>query len=94
MIPDFMIVIIFCSLPLGALVFFLLAVFQQGRGTGAPLGALLGVLCSVLAGWAFYRGSLRLNLKHFFRGTGLFILLVAAGLLSGAPNTCSLGSGS
>ncbi len=65
-------------------VFFLLAVFQQGRGTGAPLGALLGVLCSVLAGWAFYRGSLRLNLKHFFRGTGLFILLVAAGLLSGA----------
>lgn len=65
-------------------VFFLLAVFQQGRGTGAPLGALLGVLCSVLAGWAFYRGSLRLNLKHFFRGTGLFILLVAAGLFSGA----------
>ncbi|WP_269687100.1 MULTISPECIES: iron uptake transporter permease EfeU [Halopseudomonas] len=65
-------------------VFFLLAVFQQGRGTGAPLGALLGVLCSVLAGWTLYRGSLRLNLRHFFRGTGLFILLVAAGLFSGA----------
>ena len=65
-------------------VFFLLAVFQQSQGTAAPLGALLGVICSVFAGWAFYRGSLRLNLKHFFRVTGLFILLVAAGLLAGS----------
>jgi len=65
-------------------VFFLLAIFQQSHGSGAPLGALLGVLCSVAAGWAFYRGSLRLNLKHFFRLTGLFILLVAAGLFAGS----------
>jgi len=65
-------------------VFFLLAVFQQSQGSAAPVGALLGVACSVVAGWAFYRGSLRLNLKHFFRLTGLFILLVAAGLLAGS----------
>ncbi|MEH6567372.1 MAG: iron uptake transporter permease EfeU [Halopseudomonas sp.] len=65
-------------------VFFLLAVFQQSHGSAAPLGALLGVLCAALVGWAFYRGSLRLNLKHFFRVTGLFILLVAAGLFAGS----------
>ncbi|MAB25877.1 MAG: iron transporter [Pseudomonadales bacterium] len=65
-------------------VFFLLAVFQQSQGSAAPVGALLGVACSVVAGWAFYRGSLRLNLKHFFRLTGLFILLVAAGLFAGS----------
>jgi len=65
-------------------VFFLLAVFQQSHSSAAPLGALLGAICSVLVGWAFYRGSLRLNLKHFFRFTGLFILLVAAGLFAGS----------
>jgi len=65
-------------------VFFLLAVFQQSAGSAAPLGALLGILASVAVGLAIYRGSLRLNLAHFFRLTGLFILLVAAGLLAGA----------
>nr|WP_297457763.1 iron uptake transporter permease EfeU [uncultured Halomonas sp.] len=65
-------------------VFFLMAVFQQSSNADAPLGALLGVVFSVIAGLAFYRGSLRLNLRHFFRFTGLFILLVAAGLFAGS----------
>lgn len=63
-------------------VFFLLAVFQQSTGSGAPLGALLGLLVSVAVGVALYRGSLRLNLSLFFRWTGLFILVVAAGVLA------------
>lgn len=63
-------------------VFFLLAVFQQSNGAGAPLGALLGLLVSVAVGVALYRGSLRLNLGQFFRWTGLFILVVAAGILA------------
>jgi high-affinity iron transporter len=63
-------------------VFFLLAVFQQSQGAGAPLGALLGLACAVLAGVALYRGSLSLNLGRFFRWTGLFILVVAAGILA------------
>lgn len=63
-------------------VFFLLAVFQQSNGTDAPLGALLGLLVSVALGVALYRGSLRLNLSLFFRWTGLFILVVAAGVLA------------
>ncbi len=65
-------------------IFFLLAVFQQSSTGSAPLGALLGVACSFAVGLAFYRGSLRLDLRHFFRLTGLFILLVAAGLTAGS----------
>ncbi|KFF48636.1 iron transporter [Gammaproteobacteria bacterium MFB021] len=65
-------------------IFFLLAVFQQSTSSAAPLGALLGIAVAVIAGLAIYRGSLRLPLGHFFRVTGVFILLVAAGLLAGS----------
>ncbi len=65
-------------------VFFLLAIFQQSRDGAAPIGAALGVLVAVGAGWGLYAGALRLDLRRFFRWTGIFILLVAAGLLSGS----------
>lgn len=61
-------------------VFFLLAVFQQSPGTAAPVGALLGLLVAVALGYALYRGGIRLDLRRFFRWTGVFILVVAAGL--------------
>lgn len=63
-------------------VFFLLAVFQQSEGPAAPLGALLGLVLAIFVGFAIYSGSLRLNLGLFFRWTGLFILVVAAGILA------------
>ena len=63
-------------------VFFLLAVFQQSEGPAAPLGALLGLILAIFVGFAIYSGSLRLNLSLFFRWTGLFILVVAAGILA------------
>ncbi len=63
-------------------VFFLLAVFQQSEGPGAPIGALLGLILAILVGFAIYTGSMRLNLALFFRWTGLFILVVAAGILA------------
>lgn len=64
-------------------VFFLLAVFQQSAGADAPLGALLGVLASVAVGCGIYMGGVRLDLRRFFRWTGVFILIVAAGILAG-----------
>jgi high-affinity iron transporter len=64
-------------------VFFLLAVFQQSNGWDAPVGALAGIALSMLVGWGIYAGSVKLDLRRFFRLTGMFILLVAAGLLSG-----------
>ncbi len=64
-------------------VFFLLAIFQQSTGWEAPVGALAGIAVSVVIGYGLYSGGVRLDLRRFFRLTGLFILLVAAGLLAG-----------
>ena len=64
-------------------VFFLLAIFQQSSGWEAPVGALAGIAVSVVIGYGLYSGGVRLDLRRFFRLTGLFILLVAAGLLAG-----------
>lgn len=63
-------------------VFFLLATFQQSTGWGVPGGALLGVLCAVGVGCGIYLGGLKLDLRRFFRWTGVFIIFVAAGLLA------------
>ncbi|WP_282571559.1 iron uptake transporter permease EfeU [Neorhizobium turbinariae] len=63
-------------------VFFLLAIFQQSAGPAAPLSALAGLLVSIAIGYIIYAFGIRLNLKRFFRWTGIFILFVAAGLLS------------
>lgn len=65
-------------------VFFLLALFQQSPGPGAPLGALLGVAVAVVIGIGIFRGGVRLDLRRFFRWTGIFIIFVAAGLASSA----------
>lgn len=64
-------------------VFFLLAIFQQSSGWEAPLGALGGIAVAAVLGVGLYSGGVRLNLRRFFRLTGIFILLVAAGLLAG-----------
>ncbi len=63
-------------------VFFLLAVFQQSTGPAAPIGALLGVVAATAVGYAIFVGGVRINLRLFFRWTGVFILVVAAGILS------------
>ncbi|MCX8282173.1 FTR1 family protein [Phyllobacterium sp. 0TCS1.6C] len=65
-------------------VFFLLAIFQQSTSGHAPLGALLGILVSVVIGYGIYAGGIRLDLRRFFYWTGIFILVVAAGILAGA----------
>jgi high-affinity iron transporter len=64
-------------------VFFLLAVFQQSDGWSALLGALLGIGAAVVIGVLIFKGGLRLDLQRFFYWTGLFILVVAAGLFAG-----------
>ncbi len=64
-------------------VFFLLAIFQQSTGWQAPLGALAGIAMSVVVGYGLYTGSVKLDLRRFFKITGVFLLFVAAGLLAG-----------
>jgi high-affinity iron transporter len=65
-------------------VFFLLAIFQQSSGSSTPLGALLGILVAALLGYGIYVGGVKLDLRRFFRWTGVFVLVVAAGILAGA----------
>lgn len=65
-------------------VFFLLATFEQSVGIGVPLGAILGLATAIGVGFLVYYGGVRLNMRKFFRLTGVFIIIVAAGLLAGA----------
>jgi high-affinity iron transporter len=62
---------------------FLWAGAQASSETGAPLvGALLGLATAVAIGWAFYRGALKVNLRAFFAWTGIFLIVVSAGVLA------------
>ncbi len=65
-------------------VFFLLAVFQQSPTWSMPVGAVLGLLAAVVIGALIYQGGMRLNLVKFFRWTGAFLIVVAAGLVAGS----------
>jgi high-affinity iron transporter len=64
--------------------FFLLAIAEQSRGLAVPLGAALGIASAIGVGFAIYYGGVKLDLRRFFRWTGVFIIFVAAGLLAGA----------
>ncbi|MCA0293962.1 MAG: FTR1 family protein [Actinobacteria bacterium] len=58
------------------------AAAQGGSTSGPLLGALLGLLVAVALGYALYAGAVRINLGKFFATTGVFLMLVAAGVLS------------
>ena len=60
---------------------------RLGRRRRAPsvlIGALVGLGIAVLLGVGFYRGASRVNLRTFFRWTGIALIFIAAGLLSNA----------
>ncbi|KRC61653.1 high-affinity Fe2+/Pb2+ permease [Agromyces sp. Root81] len=44
-------------------------------------GALLGIVTAIVISWGISRGLVRINLSVFFTWTGLFLILVAAGVL-------------
>lgn len=64
-------------------VVFLLATFQQNVGPKAPVGALFGYAAAIAVGVGIYQGGIRINLRKFFKWTGVFIILVTAGSLAG-----------
>ncbi|MEW1910712.1 iron uptake transporter permease EfeU [Kitasatospora sp. NPDC085895] len=58
------------------------AVQATSDGVRPLVGAVLGLLTSVVLGWMFYRGALKINLAKFFTWTGAMLVVVAAGVLA------------
>ena len=67
-----------------------LFLFAAARGTavetgavgGQLLGAMLGLALAIALGVLIYRGGVRMNLRSFFRVTGVILIVVAAGLFA------------
>jgi high-affinity iron transporter len=53
-----------------------------GDETHPILGATLGLLVATVMGYLIYRGVLKFNLSSFFKYTGAFLIVVAAGILA------------
>ncbi|RWZ49673.1 high-affinity Fe2+/Pb2+ permease [Labedella phragmitis] len=53
---------------------------SQNAATGT-LAALVGILIAVLVAWLINRGLVHVDLSRFFRWTGVFLIVVAAGIL-------------
>ena len=68
---------------------FLLAAAQTSQGNRwfAVLGGAAGIAASIGIGVALYVGGLKLNIGRFFRVTGVFLVLIAAGLVLTALRT-------
>jgi high-affinity iron transporter len=62
---------------------FLLSTGVGEKSNAAQLvGGLIGVVCAAGIGYLVYRGSHKVNLRVFFRVTGIMIILFAAGLVA------------
>lgn len=53
-----------------------------GSDTSPTLGAVIGLLIAAALGYLIYRGALKINLSKFFKYTGAFLVVVAAGIFA------------
>ena len=53
-----------------------------GSSAQPLVGAVLGIAVAVVLGYLTYRGAVKINLSRFFFWTGIFLIFVAAGVLS------------
>lgn len=56
--------------------------FAEAETAWPLVGLLAGVLVAVAIAWGMYAGAIRVNLAKFFKYTGVFLVVVAAGILS------------
>jgi high-affinity iron transporter len=56
--------------------------FAEAKTLWPLTGLIIGVLIAVAIAYAMYRGALRINLAKFFKYTGAFLVVVAAGILA------------
>ena len=64
------------------LALFLLAASAASSAWQTLIGALLGLILSVILGWILFATTRRLNLKAFFQVTSILLILFAAGLVA------------
>ena len=80
---------------LGLFLLMFVAIFREGIETviflGAAsfvsssnslVGAVAGIVAAILLGCAIFVGSMKINLKRFFKMTGILLILFAAGLVA------------
>ncbi|WP_349897406.1 iron uptake transporter permease EfeU [Parafrigoribacterium soli] len=58
------------------------AVQATGASTLPLIGAAIGIVIAVLLGWLIFRGVIRINLSKFFGYTGIFLIVLAGGVLA------------
>jgi high-affinity iron transporter len=64
---------------------FLIALLENSADPLPGLaGAMAGIAVSVVLGYGIYRGGVAIDLRRFFRITGIVLVIVAAGLVSSA----------
>lgn len=62
---------------------FIWAAVSASGSTAVPLlGATLGIATAIALGYLIYRGIISINLSVFFSVTGVFLIVVAAGVLA------------
>ncbi len=61
---------------------FIFGITRTSEPVQVAIGAALGIAGAVALGYAVYAGGKRINLGTFFKVTGVFLILVAAGLLA------------
>ena len=62
----------------------LFIVAQLQSGWASVVGAITGLIGATGIGWALFALGIRINLKQFFQGMGIFLLLIVGGLVIGA----------
>ena len=56
--------------------------FAEAETAWPLIGLIIGVLVAAAIAYGMYAGAVRINLAKFFTYTGVFLILVAAGILS------------
>ena len=56
--------------------------YAEAKSAWPLVGLIVGVLIAVAIAYGMYVGAVRINLAEFFKYTGVFLIVVAAGILS------------